>query len=74
MFTQQLSANDQVQSGNGSGWAIIFFLLGAPHIYSFVQQRSQRQSNVWVLDNPGWLITLLAGGLVLLLLYTQWCR
>lgn len=66
MSTQQLSFNDQAKSGNVSGLAVVFFLLGAPHIYSFLRQRSNRKSNFWMLKNAGWLIAMLAGALVIL--------
>jgi hypothetical protein len=66
MSTQQLSFNDLAKSGNASGFAVVFFLLGAPHIYSLLRQRSNRKSTFGVPKAAGWLITMLAGVLVLL--------
>lgn len=66
MSAQQLSFNDQAKSGNASGFAVIFLLLGAPHIYSFLRQRSNRKSTFGVPKAASWLIAMLAGVLVLL--------
>jgi len=66
MSAQQLNFNDQAKSGNASGLAVVFFLLGAPHIYSFLRQRSNRKSTFRVSKVAGWLITMLVGVLVLL--------
>lgn len=68
MFTQQLSFDDQAKSGNANGFAIVFFLLGAPHIYMFLRQRSIRKSIFGVSRTAGWLISMLAGALVLLII------
>jgi hypothetical protein len=66
MSAQQLSFNDQAKSGNASGFAVVFFLLGAPHIYSFLRQRSNRKSTFGVPNSAGWLITMLVGVLLIL--------
>jgi hypothetical protein len=66
MSTQKLSFNDPAKAGNASGFAVVFLLLGAPHIYSFLRQRSNRKSTFGVPKAAGWLVTMLAGVLVLL--------
>ena len=66
MSTQQLSFNDQAKSGDASRFAIVSFLLEAPHIYSFLRQRSNRKSTFGVPKAVGGLIMMLAGVLVLL--------
>jgi len=58
--------NNQATSANSNGLAALFLLLGAPHIYSFLRQRSNRKSTFGVPKNAVWLITMLAGALVLL--------
>lgn len=41
MTTQQLHFQPEKSSANASGMAIVFFLIGAPNIYSALRQRSQ---------------------------------
>ncbi len=41
MTTHNLYLNQEEQTQNASGLAVIFFLLGAPNIYSALRQRSQ---------------------------------
>ncbi|NEQ47383.1 MAG: hypothetical protein F6K00_29130 [Leptolyngbya sp. SIOISBB] len=41
MTTHQLYLNQEDATQNASGMAVIFFLLGAPNIYSALRQRSQ---------------------------------
>jgi hypothetical protein len=40
MTTHQLYLNQEDETENASGVAVIFFLLGAPNIYSVLRQRS----------------------------------
>lgn len=40
MTTHQLYLNQEDETENASGMAVIFFLLGAPTIYSVLRQRS----------------------------------
>lgn len=58
--------NDQAMSDNSTGFAVVFLLLGAPHIYSFLRKRSNRKATFGMPKNTGWLITMMAGALVLL--------
>ncbi len=64
MTTQQLSINQTPKSSNTSIIAIFFFLIGAPHIYSFLRKRSQAKANsntqLFSMRNLG----LLSGGIV----------
>jgi len=65
MTTQQLYLNQKAQSKNASGMAVIFFLLGAPNIYSALRQRSQpaatTHSNLPKLLGFGIFLFVLAG-------------
>jgi hypothetical protein len=48
MTTQQLYFNQESKSQNASGVAVIFFLLGAPNIYSALRKRSQQPAASYV--------------------------
>jgi hypothetical protein len=69
MTTQQFELNYQTKSGDASSLAIIFFLLGAPHIYSALKQRQNRKSTLrrklLVPKNIGLLVTTIAGATAL---------
>jgi len=58
--------NDQAMSGNSNGLAIVFLLLGAPHIYSFLKHRSNKKYTFSVSKSTVSLITILVGALVIL--------
>lgn len=44
MKTQTLSLKYPQKVGSGSNLAILFFFLGAPHIYSFLNRRSHQKA------------------------------
>lgn len=60
MATQQLYIHQKTQDKHASGVAVIFFLLGAPNIYSALRRRSQQPT-------AGDGVTLRALGLGILL-------
>jgi len=68
MSTHKLRFHDQAKSGSGGGLAIVFFVLGVPHLYSFLRQRSNRKSTFGVQKTAGLFITMLTGALVLLII------
>jgi len=56
MTTHQLYLNQEDEKENASGMAVIFFLLGAPNIYSVLRQRSH--SAAIVSEGPNWTLGL----------------
>ena len=56
MTTHQLYLNQENETENASGVAVIFFLLGAPNIYSVLRQRSH--SPVMEHKTPIWAVGL----------------
>ena len=56
MTTHQLYLNQETETENASGVAVIFFLLGAPNIYSALRQRSHPSA----VDHktPTWVVGL----------------
>lgn len=43
MNTMKVPTNRPAKSKQNSGFALLFFLLGAPHLYMFFKRRSDRQ-------------------------------
>jgi hypothetical protein len=66
MSTQQFTLKNQAPSDNANGFAIVFFLLGAPHIYSFLRRRSRSKNNFSIAQKTIRAVTILAGTLTLL--------
>lgn len=64
MTTKPLYLNQEARSENASGMAVLFFLLGAPNIYSALRQRAKRPAAtgnlLWTLGS-GILLFALAG-------------
>jgi len=56
MTTHQLYLNQEDEKDNASGMAVIFFLLGAPNIYSVLRQRSH--AAVLEAKGPNWALGL----------------
>lgn len=46
MNASPVTINAPTKPQSGSALAIVFFLLGMPHVYGFLQQRSQRQTSL----------------------------
>ena len=69
MFVQQTSLSEQVKPSSSSGVAILFFLLGAPHIYSIVKKRSAQKLTSFLARGSVGLITMLSVGTLMFLAF-----
>ncbi len=45
MNASSVTISDPTKPQSGNALAIVFFLIGMPHVYGFLQQRSQRQAS-----------------------------
>ena len=60
MNAQQFPRNSDV----GSNFAILFFFLGAPHIYSFLKRRSRRKAEAQQSFLNAGNVGLMASGII----------
>ena len=66
MFVEQLSYEGPTQSKKASGLAVLCFLMGCPHVYGYIRQRSYRKSSFWVQKNISIMFSLMLGALIFL--------